>query len=354
MAPFRMPGEFEPHAACWMLWPARPDVWREQAAPARSTFAAVAAAIARFEPVRIGVLPHLMAAARASVPEAVTLVEMAYNDAWMRDVGPTFVVDDAGGRRGIDWRFNAWGGLYEDYRADDGVAAAVLDWCGVPRERAPLVMEGGALAADGEGTLIVTEQCLLNPNRNPDLDRKQIESHLKRLLGAEVVIWLGEGVHGDETDGHVDNLCTFVRPGSVALTWSDDPADPQHAISRDALERLHRARDARGRRLEVHKIHQPGPMVVRPEEAAGLVRVAGTLERPAGSRLAASYVNYYLANRAVIVPVFDDRRDGAALATIARLHPEREVVPIESREILLGGGNIHCITQQEPLAGPGP
>jgi agmatine deiminase len=230
------------------------------------------------------------------------------------------------------------------------VAQKVLEIEGSERYRAPFVMEGGAIHVDGQGTLITTEECLLNPNRNPALSRAQIETLLKRYLDVEVVIWLGKGVHLDETDGHVDNLCAFVRPGEVVLTWTRDKSDPQYAISRDAYERLADARDARGRRLKVHKLQQPEPLFMTAEEAAGVDAVAGTKPREAGGRLAASYVNFYIGTRRVVVPLLDKRRDRAALSTLQDLFPRREVVGVPGRELLLGGGNVHCVTQQVPLA----
>lgn len=350
---YRMPGEFEAHAGCWLLWPERPDNWRLGAKPAQRAFVALVQAIAGSEPVTVGVSAAQYANARRLLPASVRVVEISSNDAWMRDVGPTFVVNDRGGRRGVDWQFNAWGGLagglYFPWDQDDAVAQKVLEIEGCDRYRAPFVLEGGAIHVDGQGTLLTTEECLLNPNRNPHLDRDEIESLLKRYLGVEVIVWLGKGVHLDETDGHVDNLCAYVRPGEVVLTWTNDRNDPQYEISRDAYERLMAARDARGRRFKVHKLHQPGPLYMTPEEAAGVDAAAGTRPREGGGRLAASYVNFYIGTGRVVMPLLDSRRDGAARARLQELFPKREVVTVPGREILLGGGNIHCVTQQVPL-----
>lgn len=349
---FSMPGEFESHAGCWILWPERPDNWRLGAKPAQAAFAAVASAIARFEPVSMGVSPAQFLHARRTLPAGVRVVELTSNDAWMRDVGPTVVVNARGERRGVDWIFNAWGGLagglYRPWDQDDLVARKVLEIEGLARYRAPFVFEGGAIHVDGEGTCMATEECLLNRNRNPELSREQIEGLLRAYLGVEVVIWLGRGVCEDETNGHVDNLCCFARPGEVCLTWTEDRRDPQYAISHDALERLQAARDARGRKLRLHKLLQPGPLRMTAEEAAGIDQVDGSFKRRAGMRLAGSYVNFYIANRGVVVPLLDARRDRAALAKLRRVFPEREVVGVPAREILLGGGDIHCITQQIP------
>lgn len=351
---YRMPGEFEPHAGCWMLWPERPDNWRQGGKPAQQAFVAVAAAIAGSEPVTVGVSAGQYANARRLLPAAVRVVEVSSNDAWMRDAGPTFVVNDRGGIRGVDWQFNAWGGLdgglYFPWDRDDAVAQKVLEIERCDRYRAPFVLEGGAIHVDGQGTLLTTEECLLNRNRNPDLSREQIERLLQRYLGVDQVIWLGRGVFNDETDGHVDNLCAYVKPAEVVLSWTDDRSDPQYEISRDAHERLMQARDARGRRFKVHKLKQPGPLSMTRQEAAGVDAAEDAKPREAGSRLAASYVNFYLGTRRVVVPLLDERRDGAALRKLKSLFPGREIIAVPGREILLGGGNVHCITQQVPLA----
>jgi agmatine deiminase len=276
----------------------------------------------------------------------------------MRDVGPTFVTNKKGVRRGIDWKFNAWGGLngglYFPWDQDDAVAQKVLEIEDCARYRAPFVLEGGAIHVDGQGTCITTEECLLDKNRNPALTRSQIEDRLRAYLNVEVVVWLGRGVYRDETDGHVDNLCCFARPGEVVLTWCDDRRDPQYEISRDAYERLSVARDARGRPLKVHKLVQPGPLYMTDSEAAGLDPVESAHPRQKGMRLAGSYVNFYIANRHVIVPLLDAKRDPPALRKLQALFPTRKVVGVPGREILLGGGNIHCITQQVPRVAAKP
>jgi agmatine deiminase len=349
---FRMPAEFEPHDGCWMIWPERPDNWRLGAKPAQKAFAAVASAIAASEPVTMAVSDAQFENARATLPPEVRVVEVSSDDAWMRDCGPTFLVDGEGGRRGVDWRFNAWGGteggLYFPWDRDDRVAAKVLEIEGADRYRAPIVLEGGAIHVDGEGTVLTTEECLLNPNRNPELSKEQIERVLLDHLGAEKVVWLGAGVYEDETDGHVDNIACFARPGVVLLTWTDDEDDPQHRISRDARERLEAATDARGRPLEVVLLPSPGPLQISAEEAEGVDAGEGTQPRRAGDRLAASYVNFYLGNSRIVCPLLDPRHDEEAAAILGRAFPDREVVGVPAREVLLGGGNIHCITQQVP------
>ncbi|MGN6217137.1 MAG: agmatine deiminase [Solirubrobacterales bacterium] len=351
---FRMPGEFERHSGCWMAWPERPDNWRLGAKPAQEAFAAVAEAIAASEPVTMAASDAQFENCRAMLPPQVRVVEVSTDDAWMRDTGPTFLVDGSGGLRGVDWRFNAWGGteggLYFPWDRDDRVAAKVLEAEGADRYRAPIVLEGGAIHVDGEGTVLTTEECLLNPNRNPELSKEQIERVLLEYLGAEKVIWLGAGAFEDETDGHVDNLACFARPGTVLLSWTDEEDDPQHRISRDARERLEAATDARGRPLQVVLLPSPGPLQISAEEAAGVDAAEGTIPRRAGDRMAASYVNFYLGNARVVYPLLDPRYDEAAGEILRRCFPGREVVGVPAREILLGGGNIHCITQQVPAA----
>ncbi|HTT05234.1 MAG TPA: agmatine deiminase [Steroidobacteraceae bacterium] len=347
---FRMPAEFAAHEGCWMLWPERPDNWRRHAQPAQQAFAAVAGAVARFEPVTVGASAAAYASARAQLPAAVRLVELSSNDAWMRDVGPSFLVDAGGRVRGTQWRFNAWGGLYRDFARDACVAQKVLELAGCERYCAPLVTEGGALHVDGQGTVLVTEESLLDERRNPSLGRARVERLLKGYLGATQVIWLGRGVLDDETRGHIDNLACFARPGEVCLTWPEDARDPQRRICEDALQRLLSARDARGRRLRVHRIPAPPALYLSAREARGILPRPGIRPLRAGQRLAGSYINFYLANGALILPLLDAATDARARRALQRVFPARHIVGVPAREILLGGGNIHCITQQQPRA----
>lgn len=344
---FHMPGEFELHAGTWMLWPERPDNWRENAAPAQQTFARVAAAIAAFEPVTMGVSEGQLQRARAMLPAAVRVVELPSNDSWMRDCGPTFVTNGST-LRAVDWDFNAWGGLYTDFSLDQQVARKVAEIEGAERYKAPLVMEGGSIHVDGQGTLLTTRECLLNENRNPQLTQAQIEQYLQDYLSVEKIIWLERGIYLDETSGHVDNICCFLCPGEVALAWTEDKGDPQYEISRENEEILKSTTDARGRGLQVHRVHVPAPVTITQAESEGVLPVDGTLPRRTGDRLAASYVNFYFCNGGAMVPTFDDPMDAVALAQLQALLPERRLVGVPSREILLGGGNIHCITQQVP------
>ena len=340
-----------------MVWPERPDNWRGGAKPAQEAFAAVARAVAEGEPVTVLASGRQFINARRQLPRRIRVIEASSNDSWCRDTGPTFVSDDKGRLRGVDWGFNAWGGLYSPCDLDELVAAKILEVERVPRYRAPLILEGGSIHVDGEGTVLTTEECLLNPNRNPHLSRAEIEGHLRDYLNVETVIWLGPGVFEDETDGHIDNLACYVKPGVVALTWTEDRDDPQYEISRDALDRLSHARDAKGRGIEVVKLPAPGPLFATAEEAAsvdfGGMDDEGGMERSGGHRLAGSYANFYIGNGVIVLPLLDPKTDDAAVEIVTRLFPTRRVIPVPGREILLGGGNVHCITQQQPIGRPG-
>ena len=350
MTHFTMPGEWAAQQAVWMIWPHRPDNWREQAAPAQATFAQLAAAISAVTPVLMAVPEQDMAKAKAIMPAAVTLVAMESDDAWARDTGPTVVIDNQGQRAGISWVFNAWGGehegLYESWDQDQQVAGAMLAELNIAQRDSALILEGGSIHVDGEGTLLTTAECLLNKNRNPHLSQADIEQELRLQLGVSHFIWLPLGVHLDETDGHIDNMACFARPGEVVLHWTDDEACPQYARSHAAFNVLSAARDAKGRALKIWKLPQPGPLFITEQEAAG-VEVSTAQPRLAGEPMAGSYVNFLITNGRLIYPLLDPNTDGQAHSILETIFPELEVVGIAAREILLGGGNIHCITQRQ-------
>lgn len=350
---FRMPAEWEPHTQTWMLWPQRPDNWRQGGKPAQRAWVQVATTIARFEPVTVGVNGDQFANARAMLPPEVRVVELANNDAWARDCGATFVIDGRGHVRAVDWRFNAWGGLYDGlyfpWDKDDQVAQKMAELAGVDRYRAPFVLEGGAIHTDGEGTMLTTAECLLSPGRNPDMTKDEIEAALSAYTGVDKVIWLNRGLDPEETTGHVDVVACFVRPGVVALAWTDDESDWRHEVVAENYEILTHERDARGRSLDIHKIPLPSPTFATDDEVRDIDAVEGAVPREAGDELPCSYINYYVCNGAVVVPGFGDPNDTVARERLAGLYPEREVVMLPvGREIELGGGNIHCITQQQP------
>ena len=329
--PWRMPAEWAPHTRCWMAWPCRPESWRHGLGPARQAFAAVARAVARFEPVTVLVRTEDLAEARRLTHGAVELVETDLDDSWARDIGPTFVRHESGALAGVDWGFNGWGLVYKGFARDARVARRILELAAIPRLVGPQILEGGSIHVDGEGTLLTTEECLLDPERNPHLTKQDIERHLKTWFGVDTVIWLPRGLTNDETRGHVDNLCCFSAPGHVLLPATSDRADPDFEILAEARAVLEAAIDARGRRLAV----TPMPCPPRHLDASG---------RP----LALSYINFYIANGAVIMPGFEAVRDGEAAATLGRAFPGRQVVVVPGHGIADGGGNIHCITMQQP------
>lgn len=360
---YLMPAEWEPHSQCWMGWPERPDNWRDDALHAQRVFAKVATAISKFEPVTVCASAAQWENARSQLPENIRVIEMSMNDSWFRDTGPTIVVNKSSASSGaqapkvagLDWNFNSWGGVddgcYRDWSLDLQVARKILSTERLPRFPHSMVLEGGSIHVDGEGTCLTTEECLLNKNRNPHLNKGQIENELKAYLGVMKIIWLPRGLFGDDdTNGHIDNMCCFSKPGVVLLSWTDDKTDPQYERSVEALTILSDATDARGRKLQIIKLHVPGPLYMTEEEAAGLNQDGEAKPRLAGTRLAASYVNFYIANGGIIAPQFGDKKwDGEAVRVLSQAFPKYEVVGIErAREIVLGGGNIHCITQQQP------
>lgn len=350
---FRMPGEFELHSGTYIIWPERPDNWRLGGKPAQHVFVQVANTIGKYEPVTMCVNKDQYANARGMLAPYVRVVEMSNDDAWIRDCGATFVVNQQGQMRGVDWTFNAWGGLvdglYFPWDQDDKIALKMCELEGVDSYRLDdFVLEGGSIHSDGEGTILVTEECLLSKGRNPEMTKEEITQKLCDYLGAEKVLWIPKGIYLDETNGHVDNICNFVKPGVVVLAWTEDENDPQYAISKAAYDYLSNETDAKGRKLEIHKLLTPAPILINKSESLGVDAVDGTLPRQEGDRLAASYVNYYTGNGFIALPVFNDPHDQLAIQQLQALYPDRKIEPIYAREILLGGGNIHCITQQVP------
>ncbi|WP_188259224.1 agmatine deiminase family protein [Azospirillum tabaci] len=328
---FTMPGEWERHTRCWMAWPCRPETWPEGVFDAAAAaYTDVARAISRFEPVTMVCDPTDVADASLACGPGVEILPLPISDSWIRDTGPSFVTDGKGQLAGVHWRFNAWGGNYPDSAKDQQVGRLMLEHLGLRRFEAPLIMEGGSFHVDGEGTLLTTEQCLLNPNRNPNLGKAEIEELLKEHLGISSIIWLGEGYQDDETDGHIDEIALFVKPGVVMAITTDDPGDANFKAFQDNLDRLKRARDAQGRELEVIPVRQPA----RRDEN--------------GVRLTLSYTNLYIANGGIVMPAFEDPADDEAFRIVRRAFPDREVVQVPALDIVRGGGGIHCITQQQP------
>lgn len=350
---FRMPGEFEPHAGCIMIFPERPDSWQYGGYAARKAFVQAAEAIARSEKVTVCASEKQYDNARAILPPHIRVVEMASDDAWARDYAPTFVINEQGRVRGIDWGFNAWGGLHDGlyfpWDKDNRMARKLCDLLekDVYNKR-DFILEGGSVHVDGEGTCMVTESCLLSGGRNPGLTRQEIEDNLRQYLNVSTVLWLPRGIYNDETNEHVDNICAFTAPGEVVLAWTEDREDAQYPLSKACLDYLEQAVDAAGRHIKVHKLPLPRPVTVTEEECGGLDACFDRPARTPGERLAASYVNFYIANGSVVMPGFGDPADEEARCILQKLFPDRQVIQIYARDILIGGGNIHCITQQIP------
>ncbi len=399
---FRMPAEFEPHVGCLMIWPERPGSWKD-GVEAEKAFATVACTIAESETVYMMVSPEKLEQAKKVVADLISksrayeeskdtdgkklvssepenagktdcdivFIPFAADDSWARDTGPTFVVNGSE-RRGVDWGFNAWGGdydgLYTDYDRDALVAGKLCEFLGDKViDKRDFILEGGSIHVDGEGTLITTEECLLSPGRNPKLSKEEIENKLKEILGVKKIIWLPAGVYNDETNGHVDNFCCFSAPGEVLLAWTDDENDPNYESCQNALRILTNEKDAKGRSFKIRKLPFPAePVILTEKDLEGYVFEEGEDTREVGERLAASYVNFYISNGAVIYPCFgaesecndigkgktqnagNAESDRLAGKILAEAFPGREVIGVDARVILLGGGNIHCITQQIP------
>jgi agmatine deiminase len=332
-APRRQPGEWEPHEACWIAWPSHAELWQDNLEPARVAFSAMASAIAEGERLQV-LVPDAEREQQARF--ALEGLDARYHhipfgDIWLRDTAPIFV--QVGNEiEAAVFRFNGWGDKYL-FEEDPQVSGAIAGAAGVDSFETPIVLEGGALDGDGEGTALTTRQCLLNPNRNPGLDEAAYERHLRAALGVERTIWLGDGLRNDHTDGHVDTIARFVAPGIVACMEPTGRNDPNHAAMTAIIDDLSAATDARGRRIEVVRVPSPGAVLDDHNQL-----------------MPASYLNFYIANATVVVPVYGAPSDDAATRAIAQLFPMRRTVPIDARAVLSGGGAFHCITQQQPRA----
>jgi agmatine deiminase len=301
---------------------------------AKQATARIARAISTFEPVVLAARHEDVPAAKLATAGKVQLFETPLDDSWARDTGPTFLIGSNGRRKAVQWQFNAWGEKYRPYGDDADLATRIADYAEIDVLEAPLICEGGAIHTDGEGTLITTEQCLLNSNRNPHLGKEEIEFLLRRYAGVEKVIWLGGGFSDDETDGHVDNIACFAEPGRVIVGVPSSPSLPDAPPVKEAIRRLQRERDAKGRALEV--VELPQPRRVRFDWR--------------GRILQTSYLNFYLANGGIVMPSFDDPNDDKAEAVLAACFPGRDVLQVEVLDLLQGGGGIHCISLGEPAA----
>ena len=384
---FSMPAEFAPQDRVWMGWPHRTDTWAHGAKPAQKQYAAIARAISQFTPVTMCANEADFANCLATFEDDdnVTVIEMTTDDAWFRDTGATFVTDGAGGKRAVDWHFNAYGGLidglYFPWDADDQIAAKMAQLTGCARYRPDdMILEGGSITVDGEGTVIVTDQCLLSPGRTAsavlaeeaDEDtiwpayakkfqpwseelRAYMDEHLKAYLGVEKVIWVREGIDPEETNGHIDDVATFIAPGVVAVIWTDDPDYPFYRQCHEAYDTLAAATDAQGRQLKVYKLPMPVEPLYMDQASCDTIDVDENAEpRVADEPLIASYMNYLVTNGGVIVPQYGDENDALAVQQIQAAFDEAwgegayKAVGVKTDQVVFGGGNIHCITQQEP------
>ncbi len=331
-AGFSMPAEWHPHSGCWMAWPCHMATWDTIGIErAREAYARVAHAIQKFEPVTMLVNPGDEASAQALCGPTIRQITLPLNDSWLRDTGPSFLLNKEQQLAGIDWIHNAWGGNYEPCDLDNQIAGAVIRITGARVFQAPLVMEGGSFHVDGEGTLLTTRECLLNPNRNPQLTEAQITQYLQDYLGIQTIIWLKQGLVGDETDGHVDEIACFIAPGRVFCLITTDPTDINYSILQENYNLLKQSRDAKGRLLDVIPIEQPPATYLNQE------------------RLTLSYINFYAANGGIIMPAFGHPQyDAAAKALFEQHFPDRIITQIDALDVFAGGGGIHCITQQQP------
>ena len=375
---FYMPAEFSDHDGTIIIWPVRPGSWGVNPENAQKAFSNVIKNIAITEKVIVIAEPGSKAAVEEalrrnitssisaepvteSLPSAKTLknisvLEIPTDDSWARDTAPTFITNGSE-VRGVSWQFNAWGGefdgLYAHWDKDNALAEKLCNRLDIPYyDFGDFVLEGGSIHTDGEGTLITTESCLLSKGRNPSLTREDIEDRLKKALGIKKVLWLPRGIYNDETNEHVDNVCAFIAPGEVVLAWTDNENDPQYELSRKDLEYLENVTDAKGRKIKVHKLPIPDhPILIDESELSEYSFEEGEDTREIGERLAASYVNFYFANRCLLVPSFggeNTESDKRAISILKALLPDKKVIGIDALAILLGGGNIHCITQQIP------
>lgn len=327
---FRKPAEFDQHQRTWMIWPHREDLYAARLAPMQREYVEIAAAISQFEPVTVVAHPDHAETARARLGNLADVVAMPVDDFWTRDCGPSFVVGQNGELAGVNWHFNAWGGKHAPWDEDDKLAGRILQREGAAIRNSWLTCEGGSFALDGEGTLIITETSILNPNRNPGVNKALAESELKAMLGVEKVVWLPGDPLDKETDGHIDGMCAFVKPGVVLFETNLNPSDPHHRILKENLACLQGQTDAKGRSFTVLPI----------EEAVDATVTSSIFCR--------SYINFYIANGGVIVPGYGIASDTTALATIQAAYPDRKVVMVQVNAIAAGGGAIHCITQEQP------
>ncbi len=337
---FYMPAEWRAHAATWLSWPKDPETWPGRVPQVENIFLQMMAALAPNETVNLLVNDEeteqsVRARCTFAGAENIRFQRIPTVDSWIRDYGPNFLIGNDGRLAFNDWTFNAWGNKYEELKQDDAIPRRLENLLKAVRFEPGIVMEGGSIEVNGAGCVLTTEQCLLNPNRNPHLSQTEIEQHLKDYLGVAKVLWLGEGIVGDDTDGHIDDIARFVAEDVIISALEDDPLDANYELLQDNLKRLQKMTDARGRSFEIITLPMPG-------------MVGGTsTDKRNLDRLPASYANFYIANNVVLAPIFGHANDARALETLGLVFPERSVVGINCEPLVWGMGTIHCVTQQE-------
>ncbi|HSE31138.1 MAG TPA: agmatine deiminase family protein [Pyrinomonadaceae bacterium] len=338
---FFMPAEWHSHKGTWLSWPKDPETWPERVDQVEEVFLQMMAALAPNEIVNLLVddgdtEARVRARCAFTAAENIHFHRIKTVDSWIRDYGPNFLIRADGSTAYNDWRFNAWGDKYEELKQDDRIPQVLEPFLALVRFEPGIVMEGGSIDVDGAGCVLTTEQCLLNSNRNPELTKNEIEQVLRDYLGVTKVLWLGEGIVGDDTDGHIDDIARFVAPGVIICAREDDPEDANYELLEDNFERLQRMTDAQGRAFEVLSLPMPG-----------IIGGTSTDNRDL-ERLPASYANFYIANNVILAPVFGHINDQRAVDTLQRVFPARKVVPINCEPLVWGMGTIHCVTQQQP------
>ena len=338
---FRMPAEWHPHHSTWLTWPKDPETWPDRVTQVEQIYLEMISALTPHEIVNLLVDDDetervVRGRCSAAIASRIRFHHIQTVDSWIRDYGPNFLIGPGGEGAFNDWIFNAWGNKYEVLKQDDTVPQRLEPFLKMKRFSPGIVMEGGSIEVNGAGCVLTTEQCLLNPNRNPDLSREEIEQYLKDYLGVTKILWLGEGIVGDDTDGHIDDIARFTASDVIVCAVEDDPADANYELLQDNLKRLRSMTDANGKPFEIVTLPMPG-----------IVGGSSTTTRDL-ERLPASYANFYIANNVVLAPVFGHTNDQRAVDALQRLFPTRQIVPINCEPLVWGMGTIHCVTQQQP------
>ena len=348
------PGEYEKHHGTLAMYPLRNDIWRENAKYMQEYILKIVSIISEYEKIYLACPSDLESFLRRKCPSNVTIIPANYDDIWARDIAPTFAFCNSK-LRCIDWKFNAWGGkkegAYYPWTADDNFASCIAKYFGLQCYRANIVAEGGAIISDGKGTLFSTKSVLLNRNRNPFKSQEYVEKSLLEATKDSRIIWINQGLATDETNGHIDNIMSFVNPQEVLLAWTDDIKNPNYRRVRAAFNVLSKTKNINGNNYKIHLIPLPPTQYMNETEAAGLVQKPNSLRRNAGDILPASYLNYYCFNNAVLMPTFNCETDNCVKSMYKSIFKNREIIPVFSREPLLGGGGIHCVLHEIPHLG---